>query len=71
MPVETCLREYTSGAAYAQYDEAKKGKLAPGMLADIAVFPSDITHLNPHELMRTQVSMTIVGGRVVYDVSAK
>jgi len=71
LPIETCIREYTSGAAYAEFEEHRKGNLAPGMFADIVVFPSDITRLTPRELINAKVAMTIVGGRIVYDASQK
>ncbi|HEY4741284.1 MAG TPA: amidohydrolase [Candidatus Acidoferrales bacterium] len=67
LPIATCIREYTTGAAYAQFEENRKGQLAPGMLADIAVFPTDITRLSPTDLLRTKTEMTIVGGRIVYE----
>lgn len=71
LPIETCIREYTAGAAYAEFEEKRKGKLAPGMFADIVVFPVDITRLAPRELINAKVSMTIAGGRIVYDASQK
>jgi predicted amidohydrolase YtcJ len=70
LPIATCIREYTIGAAYAQFEEKNKGQLVPGMLADIAVFPSDITSLAPQDLLRMKVEMTIVSGRVVYESHA-
>ena len=71
LPIETCIREYTAGAAYAEFEEKRKGKLAPGMFADIVVFPVDITRLTPRELINAKVSMTIAGGRIVYDAVQK
>ncbi len=67
LPIDTCIREYTIGAAYAQFEEHRKGQLVPGMLADAVVFPSDITRLAPADLLRTKTEMTIVGGKVVYE----
>ena len=64
---DECLRAYTAGAAYAQFEEHRKGKLAPGMLADIVVFPHDITAIAPRDLLASHVSMTIAGGRVVFE----
>jgi predicted amidohydrolase YtcJ len=71
LPIETCIREYTQGAAYAEFEETRKGKLVPGMFADIVVFPSDITRLPPRDLINAKVAMTITGGKVVYDASQK
>ncbi len=67
LPIATCIREYTIGAAYAQFEENRKGQLVPGMLADVAVFPSDITRIAPADLLRTKTEMTIVGGTIVYE----
>ncbi len=36
------LQAYTSGAAYAEYAESLKGRLAPGMLADIVIWDRDL-----------------------------
>jgi predicted amidohydrolase YtcJ len=67
LPLPTCIREYTAGAAYAEFEENQKGKLVPGMLADIVVFPANIMRIAPADLLRAKVAMTIVGGRVVYE----
>ena len=67
LPMDDCLRAYTAGSAYAEFEEKQKGMIAPGMLADIVVFPVDITRIPPHELLSTQVAMTIAGGRVVFE----
>jgi predicted amidohydrolase YtcJ len=64
---EDCLRAYTLGSAFAEFEEQRKGTLAPGMLADIAVFPEDITRVAARNLLTTPVTMTITGGRIVYE----
>jgi predicted amidohydrolase YtcJ len=67
LTMDECLRAYTAGAAYAQFEEHRKGKLAAGMFADIVVYPVDITKIPPRELLSTRVAMTISGGRVTYE----
>ena len=62
-----CIHAYTVGSAYAQFEEKRKGLLQVGMLADMVVYPDDITSLAPMSLLTEQVSMTITGGRVVYE----
>ena len=57
---------YTSGAAYAQFDENTKGRLAPGQLADIVVMSKDLFALAPARIMDAVVTHTIVDGKVVY-----
>lgn len=61
-----CIHAYTVGSAYAQFEEKRKGLLEPGMLADIVVYPDDITAIAPAALLQEHVSLTITGGRVVY-----
>jgi len=67
LTMDDCIRAYTVGSAYAEFEEPRKGTLAPGMLADIVVFPADITRIPAKDLLHTQVAMTIVGGRIVYE----
>jgi predicted amidohydrolase YtcJ len=57
---------YTSQAAFASYDEHRKGKLAPGMLADIVIFSNDIFQDPPQSLKEATVTVTIFDGKVVY-----
>jgi predicted amidohydrolase YtcJ len=61
-----CLREYTVGSAFAEFEERRKGTIAPGMLADIVVFPDDITRIPARDLLKTSVVMTVAGGKIVY-----
>ena len=65
--MDECLRAYTVGSAYAEFEEPRKGMIAAGQLADIVVFPEDITQLPPSKLLTMPVSMTIAGGRIVYE----
>jgi hypothetical protein len=64
--IQQAIAAYTSGAAYAEFAEAEKGVLAPGMLADFVVLDRDITQVSPAELLRTQVLRTVVGGSTVF-----
>jgi hypothetical protein len=69
LKMDGCLRDYTVGSAYAEFEEARKGAIAPGMLADIVVFPRDITQIPARDLLKLPVVMTIAGGRIVYQAS--
>jgi predicted amidohydrolase YtcJ len=64
--VAEALRAYTSGSAYAEGQEAVKGTLAPGKLADMVVLSRDILAIDPVEIADVRVDTTIVGGKVVY-----
>ena len=65
--VEEALRAYTSGAAYAAFEEQSKGTLAPGYLADFVVLDRDIFAIPPEQIRDTKVDLTIVDGQVVYE----
>lgn len=61
------LEAYTSGAAYASFDEQRKGRLVPGMLADLVVLSEDIFDLPAAKLLDAVVTHTIFDGQVVYE----
>ena len=65
--VETALRAYTVNNAWVAGEEASKGKIAPGYLADLAVLEADPFRIDPRRLKDVQVDLTIVGGRVVHE----
>ena len=64
--VAEALRAYTVGSAYATFDEAKRGVLAPGYDADVVVIDRNLFTLPPDSLDRARVRHTIVGGKVVF-----
>ena len=48
--------------------ETRKGRLAPGLLGDVAVFSRDMTKATPEEILEdTRCDLTIRGGTVVFD----
>jgi hypothetical protein len=65
--MDDCLRAYAAASAFAEFEEKRKGTIAPGMLADIVVFPVDITRIPPRDLLSTHVAMTVAGGRIVFE----
>lgn len=64
--LEDCIRAYTSGSAYAQFEDGKKGELKPGEYADFIILSQDLTKATPKEILNTEVLQTVVGGRTVY-----
>jgi predicted amidohydrolase YtcJ len=66
LPLDDCLRAYTYGSAYAQFEEGRKGALKVGQYADFIVLSTDLTKAAPKEILKTEVLDTVVGGRVVY-----
>jgi predicted amidohydrolase YtcJ len=61
------LAGYTSGSAWAAHEDAVKGTLEPGMLADVVVLDRDLFDVPPYEIVSASVQATIVGGRLVYE----
>ncbi len=64
--VEDALAAYTRGSAYAAREEDRLGTLEAGKSADLAVLSQDIFSVHPDTVARTRVTMTMVGGKVVY-----
>ena len=65
--LDDCIAAYTAGSAYADHAEKDKGRIAVGQLADIIVLSNELTRIPPLQILRTDVLMTFVGGRLVYE----
>jgi predicted amidohydrolase YtcJ len=71
-PAEAITREQgvlvlTRHAAFAEFEEQRKGTLATGYLADLAVLSQDIFTVPAQALPGTQSLLTVIGGRVALD----
>jgi len=64
---EEALRAMTTSAAYLSFDEAQKGSLEPGKLADLALLDRDYFTCPEEDIARINVVLTMVGGRVVHE----
>lgn len=65
LPLEEAIRAYTVGAAYASGEEAYRGMLSEGYLADFVVLDQDPFQLSaPEELLTIKVEATVVGGAI-------
>src|SRR5688500_6233541 len=79
LTVEEARVAYRRGSAFAegmdyptgQWMEQRKGTLAAGKLADLAILSQDIFKVAVPDLPKTTSVLTIVGGRVVHDELAK
>lgn len=65
--VEETVRAYTTGSAYAEFQEKVKGGITPGKLADLVVLSHDLFKIDPAEIEKVKVVLTMVDGRVVYE----
>jgi predicted amidohydrolase YtcJ len=64
--VEQALRATCMEPAWLARDERRRGRLAPGMLADLVVLDRDPVACPPEELPELRVLATMVGGRLTY-----
>jgi len=64
--VEDALRATTVAPAWLCGDEHRRGRLVPGLLADLVVFDRDPVACAPEELPEVRVVATMVGGRWVH-----
>ena len=60
------LKSYTWNGAFAAKEEALKGSIAVGKLADITVLSKDIMTIPEDEIPSATAVYTIVGGKVAY-----
>jgi predicted amidohydrolase YtcJ len=64
---EEALRTMTLDAAYGSFEEATKGSIEPGKVADLVVLSQDILSVPDDALLKTEVLATIVNGRMLYE----
>jgi predicted amidohydrolase YtcJ len=66
MTRQQALRSYTLDAAYGSFQEKVLGSIEVGKYADFTVFSQDILEVEEARILQTEVMMTFVNGRVVY-----
>jgi hypothetical protein len=66
LTLDQAVRAYTVGSAYAEFAENVKGTLTSGKLADLVMLDRDIYQINPAELDKARVLLTIMDGQVVW-----
>lgn len=63
---EDALKMFTLWPAYAAFEEADKGSIEVGKLADFTVLSQDIMKVSEKEILETRNEMTVIGGEIVY-----
>jgi predicted amidohydrolase YtcJ len=63
---EEALRIYTEGSAWFAHDENRRGRLMPGMLADLAVLSDDYFTVPVSDIAKIRSLLTMVGGQIVH-----
>jgi predicted amidohydrolase YtcJ len=66
LDLETSLRSYTVNNAWAEGEEANKGSLTPGKLADFVIIDRDLFAIPPAQIKDAKVLLTVVGGHIVH-----
>jgi predicted amidohydrolase YtcJ len=66
IPITDAISAYTRGAAFAEFQDAVKGTLTRGALADFVMLSDDVLNLPPERLASVNVVMTVAGGKVVH-----
>jgi predicted amidohydrolase YtcJ len=61
------LASYTREAAYAEFQEDRKGQLCSGYLADIVLLSADIESIPLDEISKVVPTMTVCDGRITYE----
>jgi len=64
--VEEALRVNTLNGAYNSHEEAIKGSITAGKLADFVVLSDDLFAVDPGKIKDLQIVRTVVGGATVY-----
>lgn len=60
------LRRYTLGSAWFSHEETKKGRIAAGQFADLAILSADYFTVPEQEIKHIESVLTIVDGKIVY-----
>ncbi len=60
------LESYTAGNAWVEFNETRKGKLKPGMMADIAVMDHNLETMDPETLNQARAAFTFCAGRMTW-----
>jgi predicted amidohydrolase YtcJ len=72
LTVREAIEAYTANPAFASHDEANKGTITEGKLADMVVLSQDILHLaSPEQIRFTKVVMTVLGGKIVFQAKTE
>jgi predicted amidohydrolase YtcJ len=67
LTMDQAIAAYTTGSAFAEFEEKEKGKLVAGMLADFVVLDRDVTAASAGKELATKVLRTVVGGKTVWE----
>jgi predicted amidohydrolase YtcJ len=67
LTVDEAVRAFTVGSAYAEFAEKVKGTITPGKLADLVMLDRDLYQINPADIDKARVLLTLMDGEVVWE----
>ena len=67
LTLDEAIHACTVGSAYAEFAEHLKGTITPGKLADIVMLDRDIYKINPSDIDKARVVLTVMDGRIVHE----
>ncbi|MEX0832398.1 MAG: amidohydrolase [Actinomycetota bacterium] len=62
--IETAVRAYTMGGAYANFCDSNRGSITAGKYADLIVLSQNLFEMPPAGILETEVDLTMVGGEI-------
>jgi predicted amidohydrolase YtcJ len=65
--LDEAIHAYTVGSAYAEFADKVKGSITVGKLADLVMLDRDIYTMDPGDIDKAKVALTMLGGRIVYE----
>jgi predicted amidohydrolase YtcJ len=66
LALSDALEAYTAGSAHAAFADHRRGRVAPGMDADLVVLDRDLLAAGPSAIIGTGVALTVLDGRIVH-----
>ena len=64
--LDQCIAGYTRDGAFTEFAEHTKGKLMPGMLADVCVMSRDLQRASVEDIRDARAVLTIADGQVTF-----
>jgi len=65
--VKEAVKAYTINAAYAAFEDDLRGSIKVDNLADFTVFDRNLLQIKPDEILKAEVTHTIVDGKIVFE----
>jgi len=65
--VEEAIKAYTLNNAYSAFEDDIRGSLEKGKLADITVFDRNLLEITEEEILKTEVVLTVIDGKIVFE----